>query len=106
MLHLLESPNLWESAPFWFLAPLGAICALLFALVFYGGLMRNTEGEPEMVRIAQAVREGAYAYLAQQRNKVILVFLILCGVLVAMAFGGLQDILTPLGVAIAGLLSG
>ena len=106
MLHLLESPNLWDSAPFWFIAPLGAICALLFALFFYGGLMRNTEGEPEMVRIAQAVREGAYAYLAQQRNKVILVFVILCGVLVAMAYGGLQDILTPLGVAIAGLLSG
>ena len=106
MLHLLESPGLWSSAPFWFLAPLGAICALFFALVFYGGLMRNSEGEPEMVRIAQAVRDGAYAYLAQQRNKVILVFLILIGVLVAMAFGGLQDILTPLGVAIAGILSG
>ncbi|MAJ46126.1 MAG: V-type H(+)-translocating pyrophosphatase [Planctomycetes bacterium TMED75] len=106
MLHLLESPNLWSSAPFWFLAPLGAVCALLFAIFFYGGLMRNSEGEPEMVRIAQAVREGAYAYLAQQRNKVILVFIILIGVLIAMAFGGLQDILTPLGVAIAGLLSG
>ena len=106
MLHLLESPNLWSSAPFWFLAPLGAVCALLFAVYFYGGLMRNSEGEPEMVRIAQAVREGAYAYLAQQRNKGILVFIILIGVLIAMAYGGLQDILTPLGVAIAGLLSG
>ena len=106
MLHLLESPGLWSSAPFWFLAPLGAICALFFALVFYGGLMRNSEGEPEMVRIAQAVRDGAYAYLAQQRNKVILVFVILIGVLIAMAFGGLQDILTPFGVAIAGILSG
>ena len=106
MLHLLESPSLVSSAPFWFLAPIGAVCALLFALMFYSGLMKNSEGEPEMVRIAQAVRDGAYAYLAQQRNVVIVVFLVLCAILVAMAFGGLQDILTPLGVAIAGLLSG
>jgi H(+)-translocating pyrophosphatase len=106
MLHLLESPSLVSSAPFWFLAPIGAVCALVFALIFYGGLMKNSEGEPEMVRIAQAVRDGAYAYLAQQRNVVIVVFVVLIGILVAMAFGGLQDIMTPLGVAIAGLLSG
>jgi K(+)-stimulated pyrophosphate-energized sodium pump len=106
MLHLLESPSLVSSAPFWFLAPIGAICALVFALIFYGGLMKNSEGDPEMVRIAQAVRDGAYAYLAQQRNVVIVVFVVLCGILVAMAYGGLQDIMTPLGVAIAGLLSG
>jgi H(+)-translocating pyrophosphatase len=106
MLHLLESPSLVSSAPFWFLAPIGAVCALVFAMIFYGGLMKNSEGDAEMVRIAQAVRDGAYAYLAQQRNVVIVVFLVLCGILVAMAYGGLQDILTPLGVAIAGLLSG
>ena len=106
MLNLLEAPNLFTVAPAWFLAPIGGILALVFAIVFYGGLMKNTEGDPEMIRIAKAVREGAYAYLSRQRNVVIVVFLILCGVLVAMAFGGLQDILTPFGVAIAGLLSG
>ena len=106
MLNLLEAPNLFTVAPAWFLAPIGGILALLFAIVFYGGLMKNTEGDPEMIRIAKAVREGAYAYLSRQRNVVIVVFLVLCGVLVAMAFGGLQDILTPFGVAIAGLLSG
>ncbi|MDG2031321.1 MAG: sodium/proton-translocating pyrophosphatase [Phycisphaerales bacterium] len=106
MLNLLEAPNLFTVAPAWFLAPIGGILALVFAIVFYGGLMKNTEGDPEMIRIAKAVREGAYAYLSRQRNVVIVVFLVLCGVLVAMAFGGLQDILTPFGVAIAGLLSG
>ena len=90
MLNLLETPNIWTEAPFWFLAPVGGILALLFALIFYKGLMTNTEGEPEMVRIAKAVREGAYAYLSRQRNVVIVVFLILCGVLVAMAFGDLD----------------
>ena len=49
ILNLLETPNLWTNAPFWFLAPLGGILALFFAMVFYGGLMRNTEGDPEMV---------------------------------------------------------
>jgi K(+)-stimulated pyrophosphate-energized sodium pump len=106
MLNLLEAPNLFTNAPFWFLAPIGGILALVFAIVFYGGLMKNTEGDADMIRIAKAVREGAYAYLSRQRNVVIVVFVILCGVLAAMAYGGLQDILTPFGVAIAGLLSG
>ena len=106
MLNLLDTPDIWSNAPFWFLAPLGGILAILFAMYFYGGLMRHSEGEPEMVRIAKAVREGAYAYLGRQRNVVIVVFLILCAILVAMAYGGMQNILTPLGVAVAGLLSG
>ena len=106
MLNLLETPTIWSQAPFWFLAPVGGFMALLFALLFYKGLMKNTEGEPEMIRIAKAVREGAYAYLSRQRNVVIMVFIGLCAVLLVMALGGLQHILTPLGVAIAGLLSG
>ncbi|MCH2145396.1 MAG: V-type H(+)-translocating pyrophosphatase [Phycisphaerales bacterium] len=106
MLHLLEAPSILEAAPFWFLAPIGGVLALVFAMIFYGGLMKNTEGEPEMVRIAKAVREGAYAYLSRQRNVVIVVFLILIAILFLMAFGGLQNMLTPFGVAVAGLLSG
>ena len=47
--------------PAYFLAPAGALTALVFAMLFYRGFMRQDEGEPEMVRVAQAVREGAYA---------------------------------------------
>ncbi len=93
--------------PAYFLAPAGALTALLFAGLFYRGVMRQSEGDPEMVRVAQAVREGAYAYLRRQRRVVVAVFVGLLVVLSALAWGpGLQEPLTPLGVAVAGLLSG
>ncbi len=88
------------------LAPIGGVLALLFALVFYKGFMKNSEGEPEMVRIAQAVRDGAYAYLSRQAKVVFAVIIVLVLVLVAMAAMGLQHELTPVGVLVASLLSG
>ncbi|MEM9916299.1 MAG: sodium/proton-translocating pyrophosphatase [Planctomycetota bacterium] len=93
--------------PAYFLAPVGAVLALGFALFFYKGFMKQSEGSPEMVRIAQAVRDGAYAYLGKQRNVVAVVFVLLLALLVVLAFVlGLQEKLTPLGVAIAGVFSG
>ncbi|MEM9418705.1 MAG: sodium-translocating pyrophosphatase [Planctomycetota bacterium] len=93
--------------PAYFLAPAGAVIALVFALLFYKGFMKQSEGTPEMVRIAQAVRDGAYAYLGKQRNVVAIVFVLLLALLCVLAFGlGLQEKLTPLGVAIAGIFSG
>ncbi|MEM8739172.1 MAG: sodium-translocating pyrophosphatase [Planctomycetota bacterium] len=91
----------------YFIAPVGAALALGFALFFYKGFMKQSEGTPEMVRIAQAVRDGAYAYLGKQRNVVAVVFVLLLVLLAVLAFGlGLQEKLTPLGVAIAGIFSG
>ncbi len=93
--------------PAYYLAPVGGVVALAFAMFFYRGFMQHDEGEPEMVRVAQAVREGAYAYLGRQRRVVTLVFVALLIVLIGLAFGaGLQEKLTPLGVAVAGILSG
>ena len=101
-------PTLAASLPVaYYLAPLGAVAALVFAVVFYKGFMAKSEGDAEMVRIAQAVRDGAYAYLGKQRNVVAIVFVALIVLLLVMAFGlGLQEELTPLGVAIAGIFSG
>jgi len=60
---------------------------------------------PSVELLAQAVRDGAYAYLAKQRNVVIVVFLALLAVLMVLGLGlGLQPELTPLGVAVAGTL--
>ncbi|MEM7627584.1 MAG: sodium-translocating pyrophosphatase [Planctomycetota bacterium] len=93
--------------PAYFLAPAGAVVALVFAVVFYKGFMAQSEGDSEMVRIAQAVRDGAYAYLGKQRNVVAVVFVGLLVLLALLAFGfELQAKLTPLGVAIAGVFSG
>ena len=90
----------------YYLAPLGAVLALVMAFVFYGMIMAKSEGEPAMVQIAQAVREGAYAYLGRQRKIVAAVFVLLVVVLVLMGFTGLQPQLSALGVPVAGFLSG
>lgn len=93
--------------PAYYLAPAGAVIALIFAVIFYKGFMAQSEGDSEMVRIAQAVRDGAYAYLGKQRNVVAVVFVLLLVLLGVLAFGfSLQAKLTPLGVAIAGIFSG
>ena len=93
--------------PVYYVAPIAAILALLMAVKFYKGVMSHSEGDTEMVRIAQAVRDGAYAYLAAQRKVVIKVFICLAIVLLILGFGmHIQPELTPLGVIVAGFLSG
>lgn len=88
------------------LAPIGAVLALIFAFIFYLGFMKQPEGEPEMIRIAQAVRDGAYAYLSRQAKVVYIVVAVLALVLLGMGFIGLQSKMTFVGVIIASLLSG
>jgi H(+)-translocating pyrophosphatase len=91
----------------YWLAPLGAVLALVFAFIFYKSVMRYTEGSEDMVHIAEAVRDGAYAYLRRQYKVVAIVFLLLIAVLVILGWGlALQPRLSALGVPIAGLLSG
>jgi len=91
--------------PFLF-APIGALAALAFAYIFYKGFMAKSEGDEDMVRIAQAVRDGAYAYLSRQRKIVAIVIAVLVVALILMALGGLQGWLTPVGFAVAAILSG
>ena len=83
---LAASVAIHEAAPLWYLAPVGAVLALVMALVFYKGLMANSEGDSEMIRISEAVRQGAYAYLGRQRNVVALVFVALIIVLIFLYF--------------------
>ncbi|MFA7235708.1 MAG: sodium-translocating pyrophosphatase [Phycisphaeraceae bacterium] len=91
----------------WYLAPIGAVAALFMAFMFYKSMMSHTEGEPEMVRIAQAVRQGAYAYLSASRKIIMVVFAALIVVLLLLSYGlHLQPALSALGVPIAGFFSG
>jgi len=55
-------------------APISAIIALLFAYGFYRKIMKLEEGTPKMVEIAEAVRQGARAYIKQQYKVVALFF--------------------------------
>jgi K(+)-stimulated pyrophosphate-energized sodium pump len=104
-LQLADLPAISE-APAWFLAPVGAVVALVAAFLFFKNVMSHSEGDDEMIRIAKAVRDGAGAYLGRQNRIVTMVFVVLLVVLGLMAATGLQQFWTVAGVAVAGLLSG
>jgi len=95
-----------EHAWVWFAAPIGAVLALIAAFAFSRSVMSKSEGEPEMIRIAEAVRQGAMAYLVRQYKVVTVVFIVLIGILVALGFLGIQPKATAIGVPIAGIFSG
>jgi len=91
----------------WWLAPVGAAAALVMALVFFRWMKTNSEGDEAMVQIAEAVRQGAMAYLKRQYTVVAIVFVCLVVVLALISLGlGLQPWQSMVGVPLAGLLSG
>lgn len=64
-------------------APLiAAVVALFFAYGFYRKIMKLSEGTEKMIEIADAVRQGARAYLRQQ-YKVVVIFFIIAAVFLA-----------------------
>ena len=76
---------------FW-LVPVCSVIALVFAGLFFRGMMKESEGTDTMKRIAGHVRKGAMAYLKQQYKIVGIVFFILCIFFAWMAYGpGLQN---------------
>ncbi len=102
----LDAMTLAAMNPVYFIAPAGAIAALVTAFLFSRSVMARPEGDAEMIRIAQAVRDGAMAYLKRQYKVVFGVFILLIAFLAVMAMMGLQEMLTLIGVPIAGLFSG
>ncbi|MDR2413659.1 MAG: sodium-translocating pyrophosphatase [Odoribacteraceae bacterium] len=71
---------------FW-IVPACAIIALLFAWIFFRNMLRESEGDEIMKRIAGHVRRGAMAYLKQQYKVVGIVFIIICALFAWMAYG-------------------
>ncbi len=60
---------------FW-IVPFCSLVALSFAWFFFKQVMKESEGNDQMKKIAQYVREGAMAYLRQQ-YKIVLIFFVL-----------------------------
>jgi K(+)-stimulated pyrophosphate-energized sodium pump len=89
----------------WWLGVVAALTALGFAAYFYRQLMRESEGTPRMVEIAQAVREGAMAYLSRQYRVVGLVFMVLFVLFLVMAFLRLQNPVVPFAFLTGGIFS-
>ena len=91
----------------WWIVPIGALFALVFAFIFYKSVMKQDEGTETMQTIAQSVREGAMAYLKQQYKVVGIVFVILCLIFLFMAFVlGAQNKVIPFAFLTGGFFSG
>ncbi len=65
----------------------GAALALVFAWAQRNKVMRASEGNEKMVKLASAIREGANAYLKAQYTTVAKVFCVVFLILMVMAFG-------------------
>ena len=91
---------------FW-LVPIASVMALGFAWYFHRQMMKESEGTPQMIKIAAAVRKGAMSYLRQQYKIVGWVFLGLVVLFAVMAYGfEVQNPWVPVAFLTGGLFSG
>jgi len=105
--HRAESYHDTSIPHLWWLAPLGAVCALFFVRKFYKEVMSYPEGDKKMVEIAGHVREGAFAYLKQQYKVVAIFFIFVFIALLILSFGlKIQSGFVPFAFLTSGFLSG
>ena len=91
---------------FWVI-PVASILALGFAWHFHRQMMKESEGTPQMMKIAAAVRKGAMSYLKQQYKIVGMVFLGLVILFSIMAYGfDVQNHWVPVAFLTGGFFSG
>jgi K(+)-stimulated pyrophosphate-energized sodium pump len=93
------------SSIFW-IVPVSALIALLFAWIFYRSMKAHEEGTDRMKEIAAYVREGAMAYIKRQYSVVIKVFIILLVLLAILAYFGIQNPFVPVAFLTGGFFSG
>jgi len=90
---------------YWF-APAGSVLALLFAVYMAKRALKEDEGTDRMKEIAEAVREGASAYLKRQYSVVAIFFAVAFVLLLVLAFAHLQPIFVPFAFLTGGFFSG
>src|ERR1035437_2229214 len=93
------------SSLFW-IVPISALMALLFAWIFYKGMKVQEEGTDKMKEIAEYVREGAMAYLKSQYTVVGKIFIVLVVLLSILAYIGVQNPFVPVAFLTGGFFSG
>ena len=95
-----------DSLLFW-LVPAASVLALCFAYYFHKQMMKESEGTPQMIKIAAAVRKGAMSYLKQQYKIVGWVFFGLVILFSIMAYGfQVQNAWVPIAFLTGGFFSG
>ena len=89
----------------WF-ALIGAIVGLAFAYYLAKKVLKYSEGNAQMIKIASAVREGANAYLQRQYKGVAMFFGIMFVLLFALYFANFINIFVPFAFLTGGIFSG
>ncbi|MEG1753972.1 MAG: sodium/proton-translocating pyrophosphatase, partial [Christensenella sp.] len=88
-----------------YLALIGALIALVFAVITASGVLKKDEGSEKIKGIAAAIRKGANAYLRRQYKSVAIFFIIVTTVLAIMAAAGLMTIFVPIAFLVGGVFS-
>ena len=83
----------------------GAVVALLFAFIQSRKVMKFSEGNEKMQKIAASIRAGAGAYLKRQFKTVSIFFIAVTIILVVLAIFGLATPFIPVAFFLGGLLS-
>jgi len=79
-------PTISDINPAWYIAPVGAVVALAFAVVFYRQVKAANPGDEKMIEIADHVTRGAMAYLKRQYKVVAVFFVVVACLLALMSF--------------------
>lgn len=89
-----------------FLIPAGALVALVFAVILVFSIFKTSEGTDRMIEIADAVREGAAAYLKRQYMAVAVFFAVVFVILLVLSSQGYLGQFVPYAFLMGGFLSG
>jgi len=89
-----------------YIAPIAAVTALIFAWIFYKGMLKADEGSEKMIEIAGYVKDGAMAYLKRQYGVVAVVFLVLLVIFTILAILKVQNPFVPVAFLTGGFFSG
>jgi len=79
-------PSISDINIVWYIAPIGAIVALIFAMKFYREVKSADPGDEKMIEIANHVTRGAMAYLKRQYKVVAVFFVVVSALLALMGF--------------------
>jgi len=87
------------------LAPVGSVVSLLFALYFYLRVVKEEKGTDEMVHISDAIKLGARTYIRQQYKTVGVFFFLMFIVLILLSFANAVTIYVPFAFLTGGFFS-
>lgn len=91
--------------PLFWIAPIGSLLSLIFAFYLSKTTKKFDEGTEVMQQIAQAIREGARAYLKRQYRVVVLIFALVFIILLILVLNKMLPIFVPFTFLTGGFFS-